>query len=84
MFVGSYKKPVSPPTAHKNVGIHVRDQGVQTYSLYAFLGNNFPGQLNGITSRYSTGFVAGVDLLSDEWLCRRSKDDLARGEPTVN
>ena len=82
--MGSYKKPVSPPTARRNVGIHVREQGDQTHSLYALLASNFAGQLDGITSRYSTGFVAGLDLLSDEWLCRRSEDDLARGKPTVN
>ena len=57
---------------------------MQTHSIYTFLARNFTGQLDGITSRYSTGFVAGLNLLSDKWLCRCNEDDLAGWKPTIN
>ena len=68
MFVGSYKTPVSPSTAHGNVKAEVQNQGVQTYGLDALLAWHLAGQFNSVASRYSTGLMAGIDLLSDKRL----------------
>ena len=84
MFVESYKIRASPPTVHADVEMYVRNQEAQTYSLGAFLTRNFASQFDGITSRYSTSSVTGLDLLSDKRLRRCNEDDLSRREPTVN
>lgn len=82
--MGSYKTPASPPTVHRGIEIRVFDQGAETYGLDALLARNFASQFDSITSRYSTSFVAGVDLLSDKRLRRCNEDNLPRREPTVN